>query len=94
MPSNSTRSVWEGGLKNHLEPEWKDVPIDLITFDAVSEWAAKKRAEGLSWSRVKDSSRTMQRVVSAFVKDTGGTNQFPGGSDSRCGPSPFHGARD
>jgi hypothetical protein len=22
----------------------------------------------------------------------GGTNQFPGGSDSRCGPSPFHGA--
>ena len=24
----------------------------------------------------------------------GGTNQFPGGSDSRCEPSPFHGAPD
>jgi len=24
----------------------------------------------------------------------GGTNQFPGGSDFRCGPSPSHGARD
>jgi integrase len=69
MHRDSTRSVWEGRLKNHLEPDWKDVPIDLITFDTVSEWAAKKHAEGLSWSSVKDSLRTMQRVVSAFGKD-------------------------
>jgi integrase len=70
MHRDSTRSVWDGRLKNHLEPDWKDVPIDLITFDAVSEWAAKKRAEGLlSWTTVKDSLRTMQRVISAFTKD-------------------------
>ena len=69
MHRESTRSVWEGRIKNHLEPDWKDVPLDLITFDAVSEWAAKKRAEGLSWTTVKDSLRTMQRVVSAFRKD-------------------------
>jgi hypothetical protein len=69
MHRDSTRSVWDGRLKNHLEPDWKDVPIDLITFDAISEWAAKKRAEGLSWMSVKDSLRTMQRVVSAFAKD-------------------------
>ena len=56
-------------IKNHLEPDWKDVPIDLITFDAVGEWAAKKRAQGLSWNTVKDSLRTMQRVISSFVKD-------------------------
>lgn len=69
MHRESTRSVWEGRIKNHLEPDWKAVPIDLITFDAVSEWAAKKRMEGLSWSSVKDSLRTMQRVISAFRKD-------------------------
>ena len=69
MHRDSTRSVWEGRLKNHLEPDWNDVPIDLITFHAVSEWAAKKHAEGLSWSSVKDSLRTMQRIVSAFGKD-------------------------
>jgi integrase len=69
MHRDSTRSVWDGRLKNHLEPDWKDVPIDMITFDAVSEWAAKKRASGLSWSTVKDSLRTMQRVISAFKKD-------------------------
>jgi integrase len=69
MHRESTRSTWEGRLKNHLEPDWKDVPIDLITSDAVSEWAVKKRMEGLSWSSVKDSLRTMQRVISAFRKD-------------------------
>lgn len=65
----STRSVWEGRLKNHLEPDWKDVPLDLITFAAVKEWAAKKHNQGLSWSTVKDSLRTMQRVISAYSKD-------------------------
>ncbi len=65
----STRSTWEGRIKNHLEPDWKDVPLDLITFDAVSEWAVKKRTGGLSWASVKDSLRTMQRVISAFRKD-------------------------
>jgi integrase len=69
MHRESTRSTWEGRIKNHLEPDWKDVPVDMITFDAVSEWAAKKRTEGLSWASVKDSLRTMQRVVSAFRKD-------------------------
>jgi len=69
MHRESTRSTWEGRIKNHLEPDWKDVPLDLITFDAVSEWAAKKRTGGLSWASVKDSLRTMQRVISAFRKD-------------------------
>ena len=49
MHGESTRSIWEGRIKNHLEPDWKEVPLDLITFDAVSEWAAKKRTGGLSW---------------------------------------------
>ena len=69
MHRESTRSVWEGRLKNHLEPDWKDVPLDLITFDAVSEWGQKKREQGLSWSTIKDSLRTMQRVISSFRKD-------------------------
>jgi hypothetical protein len=69
MHRESTRSIWEGRIKNHLEPDWKDVPIDLITFDAVSEWAARKRTEGLSWMSVKDSLRALQRVISAFRKD-------------------------
>jgi integrase len=69
MHRESTRSVWEGRIKNHLEPDWKDVPLDMITFDAVSEWAAKKREAGLSWVLIKDVLRTMQRVISAFTKD-------------------------
>ena len=69
MHRESTRSTWEGRIKNHLEPDWKDVPLDLITFDTVSEWAARKRMGGLSWASVKDSLRTMQRVISAFRKD-------------------------
>jgi hypothetical protein len=69
MHRESTRSTWEGRIKNHLEPDWKDVPLDLITFDAVTEWAVKKRTGGLSWASVKGSLRTMQRVISAFRKD-------------------------
>ena len=53
MHRESTRSTGKGRIKNHLEPEWKDVPIDLITFDAVSEWASRKRTEGLSGCRLR-----------------------------------------
>src|SRR5262249_34394226 len=69
MHRESTRSVWDGRIKNHLEADWKGVPLDLITFDAVSEWATKRRRQGLSWVAIKDSLRTMQRVISAFRKD-------------------------
>ena len=41
----------------------------LMTAAEAVHKTAKKHAEGLSWSTVKDSLRTMQRVVSAFVKD-------------------------
>lgn len=69
MHRDSTRSVWEGRLKNVLEPDWKDVPVDHITIDVVNEWAWKKRGAGFSWVKIKDALRTMQRVLSAFSKD-------------------------
>jgi integrase len=69
MHRDSTLSVWEGRLKNHLEADWNDVPIEHITIDSVNEWAWKKRREGLSWVTVKDTLRTMQRVLSAFSKE-------------------------
>jgi len=65
----SSFSVADGRLKNHLEPDWKQVPIEHITIDSVNEWAWRKRQAGLSWVTVKDALRTMQRVLSAFSKD-------------------------
>ena len=69
MLRESTRSTAESRIKNHLEADWKDVPIEHITIDAVNEWAWKKREAGLSWVLIKDALRTMQRVLSAFSKD-------------------------
>jgi integrase len=69
MLRDSTFSVWDGRLKNHLEPDWNDVPIEHITIDAVNEWAWKKRSAGISWVTIKDALRTMQRVLSSFSKD-------------------------
>lgn len=66
---NSTLDVWEGRIKNHLEADWKDVPIEQITIESVNEWAWKKRKAGTSWGTIKDVLRTMQRVLSAFSKD-------------------------
>jgi integrase len=65
----STFSVADGLLRNHLEADWSDVPIEHITIDSVNEWAWKKRQEGVSWPTIKDTLRTMQRVLSAFSKD-------------------------
>src|SRR3974390_377285 len=65
---DSTFSTADGHLKNHLEPDWKDVPIDHITIDTVNDWAWKKKREGLSWVTVKNILRTMQRVLSASSK--------------------------
>jgi integrase len=64
----STFSVADGHLRNHLEPDWNDVPIDHIDIEAINEWAWKKRREGLSWTTVKNILRTMQRVLSAASK--------------------------
>lgn len=69
MLRESTRSIAESRIKNHLEADWKDVPIEHVTIDAVNEWAWKKREAGLSWVLIKDALRTMQRVLSAFSKD-------------------------
>jgi len=69
MLRESTRSIAESRIKNHLEADWKDVPIEHITIDAVNEWAWKKREAGLSWVLIKDALRTMQRILSAFSKD-------------------------
>jgi integrase len=68
MLRSSTYSVADTHLKNHLEPDWNNVPIDHINIDAVNDWAWKKRREGLSWVTIKNVLRTMQRVLSASSK--------------------------
>jgi integrase len=65
----STFSTGNARIKTHLEKDWKDVPIEHIRVDAVNEWASGKRDAGVSWTSIKDSLRTMQRVLSAFSKD-------------------------
>jgi integrase len=65
----STFSTANARIKTHLERDWKDVPIEHIRIDAVNEWASRKRDAGLWWTSIKDSLRTMQRVLSAFSKD-------------------------
>jgi integrase len=67
---DSTFDTFDGRIRNHLEADWKDVPIEHITIKAVNEWSWRKRKEGLSWVVVKDALRTMQRVLSAFPKNT------------------------
>ena len=69
MLRESTIAIADYHLKNHLEPDWKDIPVDHITIDAVNEWARKKRRDGLSWVSIKNVLRTMQRVLSAYSKD-------------------------
>jgi integrase len=70
MHRPSTLSTWNSRITKHLEPDWKDCPLELITIQAVNEWAWKKRQAGLSWVAIKDALRTMQRVLSAFPKNT------------------------
>jgi integrase len=65
----STLSIADGHIKNHLEADWNDVPIEHITIDSVNEWMWKKREQGLSWVSIKNILRTMQRVLSAYSKD-------------------------
>ena len=43
MLRDSTFSTADGHLKNHLEPDWKDMPIDTITIETVNDWAWKKK---------------------------------------------------
>ena len=69
MLRGSTVSIAETRIKTHLETDWKDVPIEHITIEAVNEWARKKRQTGLSWVTIKDALRTMQRVLSCYSKD-------------------------
>jgi hypothetical protein len=63
MLRDSTFSVADGRIKNHLEADWNDVPIEHITIDSVNQWAWKKKRAGLSWMTIKDTLRTMQRVL-------------------------------
>lgn len=65
----STFSGHDGLIKNHLEADWNDVPIEHINIDSVNEWAWKQRERGLSWTLIKDILRKMQRVVSCSSKD-------------------------
>lgn len=69
MLRSSTFSTADGHLKNHLEADWKDVPIEHITIDSVNEWIWKKRDQRLSWTTIKNILRTMQRALSSFSKD-------------------------
>jgi integrase len=65
MLRDSTFSVADGHLKNHLEPDWNNTPVGHITIKTVNDWAWKKKRNGLSWVTVKNILRTMQRVLSA-----------------------------
>jgi hypothetical protein len=65
----STFSIADGHIKNHLEADWNDVPIEHITIDSVNEWMSKKREQDLSWVSIKNILRTTQRVLSAYSKD-------------------------
>lgn len=65
----STMSVSDGRIKNHLEEDWGTVPVEMINADAINKWATKKRKAGLSWTTIKDALRTMQGILSAFSKD-------------------------
>ena len=69
MLQGSTFSIADGHIKNHLEADWNDTPIEHITIDAINEWIWKERDQGLSWVSVKNILRTMQRVLSAYSKD-------------------------
>jgi integrase len=69
MLRSSTFSTADGHLRNHLEADWNDVPIEHITIDSVNEWIWKKRDQRLSWTTIKNILRTMQRVLSSFSKD-------------------------
>jgi hypothetical protein len=68
MLRDSTFFTADSHLKNHLEPDWNDVPIDNISIDTVNDWAWRKKREGLSWVTVKNMLRTMQRVLSSSSK--------------------------
>jgi len=69
MLRDNTFDVADGHLRNHLEADWNDVPVEHINIDPVNEWAWKKRKDGLSWTMIKNILRTMQRVLSASSKD-------------------------
>jgi integrase len=60
---DSTISVAESHITQHLEEYWKHVPVDHITIDKVKVWAWEKRRAGLSWVTIKNILRTMQRVL-------------------------------
>ena len=63
----STLSVANQYLKAHLEPYWKDVPIEHIHSEEINKWAWTKRP-GLSWVTIKNMLRTMRRVISCRPK--------------------------
>ena len=65
---DSTFSVADGRIRNHLEADWGEVPIEHIDIDSVNEWATRKRKAGSSWTTIKDALRTMQGVLSAYSK--------------------------
>lgn len=69
MLRDNTFDVANGHLRNHLEADWNDVPVEHINIDSVNNWSWKKRKEGLSWAMVKNILRTMQRVLSSSSKD-------------------------
>jgi len=65
MLRDSTFSIADGHLRNHLEPDWNNTPVSHISIKTVNDWAWKKKRSGLSWVTVKNILRTMQRVLSA-----------------------------
>jgi hypothetical protein len=73
---NSTLDVWKGRIKNHLDADWNDVPIEHITIESVNQWAWKKRRRALRGER----SRMHCELCSVFSLRT----PKKAGRHSRC----------
>jgi integrase len=64
----STIDVAETHIRQHLEADWANVPLEHIDIKTVQVWADRKRREGLSWTTVKNILRTMQRILTCFTE--------------------------
>ncbi|WP_044176485.1 N-terminal phage integrase SAM-like domain-containing protein [Granulicella mallensis] len=49
----STRLFYNHNLETHILPAFGDVPLRLLTRDAVQKWLHGKFSAGLSWNSVQ-----------------------------------------
>ena len=80
-----------------LLPRWDYLPLSVPAFPGRTGLLSVHSRYGLQTRRVAYAT-LYTRGLGGFVTSTaapvatGGAIQFPGGSSSRCGPTPFHGA--